>query len=100
MWDEGLQPERTSLSWLRTALGVTAVSLLLARVTMTVSMWLAAMALVTAAGSGFVAYASHRANERRLALLRRGGSVVFAGGPVVVTLAVTVLAVIALVFLW
>lgn len=97
MWDEGLQPERTALSWLRTSLGMFVVSLLLARFAAAVSLWLTVVALTAAMASGVIAVVSHTANERRVRALRQGGTLVSVLWPLVVTATVTALALFALV---
>ncbi|GAB3268434.1 DUF202 domain-containing protein [Kineosporia babensis] len=62
--DPGLQVERTTLAWIRTALAFAVVSLLLIRTgrpeTIVVAILLAMAGVITAAGLGLVQRARHR----------------------------------------
>ena len=61
-WDAGLQPERTSLAWLRTCLGLAGGALLTARVFVATESWLALglVVLVAASGAGLVWWGADR----------------------------------------
>jgi hypothetical protein len=97
LWDPGLQPERTSLSWLRTGLGMVGVSLLLLRESARVSGWLMALPLATAVIAASLTYARHGVHLRRVRDLRDGASVVGAAWIVATTAMVLALALLGLV---
>jgi uncharacterized membrane protein YidH (DUF202 family) len=66
-WDAGLQPERTTLSWIRTSLSFAVVSLLTARLATeagVVAVVVALSGIVAAAGLVALQARSHRARDR------------------------------------
>jgi uncharacterized membrane protein YidH (DUF202 family) len=73
LWDVGLQPERTSLAWLRTCLGLAGGALLTARVFLATESWaaLGILVIVIAAAAGLVWWGAHRRARLATDSLRR-----------------------------
>jgi uncharacterized membrane protein YidH (DUF202 family) len=80
-WDAGLQPERTSLAWMRTCLGLGGGGLLTARVFVKTDAWAAIglVVLVVAVGAGLVWQGAQRRARTADASLRSGRGL--AAGP-------------------
>jgi putative membrane protein len=96
VWDAGLQPERTALSWRRTGLAMLGGSLLLARALAEVSVPLAltvgALGIATAVATLIALERRYRSHHRRLTSAA-GERIPLAGGglPLVVAAATTLL---------
>lgn len=96
-WDPGLQPERTTLAWVRTGLALTVVSLLLTRLsegTGPAALLAGLAGLVAAEGLVIAQAGRHRRSDARL---RTGGLRPALGAAAVVTVVTVALAVVALV---
>ena len=91
MWDNGLQPERTSLAWLRTGLGMVGLSLLLVREATRVSEWMIVGCLVAAITAATFTF-TQPAHVRRTQNLSNGRPVASLAGVVAATAMVLVLA--------
>jgi uncharacterized membrane protein YidH (DUF202 family) len=91
LWDDGLQPERTSLAWLRTGLGMVGVSLLLVREATRVSEWMIVGCLLAAIAAATFTW-TRPAHVRRTQNLRHGRPVGSLAGVVAATAMVLALA--------
>ena len=94
VWDAGLQPERTALSWRRTGLALLVGSLLLARVlantTGVAALAVGAVGLAAAIATLIVVELRYRSHHRRL-LASAGDRIPLAGGRLPFVVAVTTL---------
>lgn len=96
-WDAGLQPERTTLAWIRTALTLTVVSLLTARLAGESGPLAAAVGLGGTTVAALLVAVQRRRHYRRDRTLRAGVTLDPAVGPVLgAALLTTTLAVAAL----
>ncbi|MFC7597607.1 DUF202 domain-containing protein [Terrabacter sp. GCM10028922] len=91
LWDVGLQPERTSLAWLRTCLGLAGGALLTTRVFLVTQSWAAAWVVVVliGVGTGLVWWGAQRRSGAIAGNLRRENGL--ARGPGACLLVVTVM---------
>lgn len=71
-WDAGLQPERTTLAWVRTALGFVAVSLLTARLALETGLVAVAVALAGTFVSALLVWMQAHRHPRRDRAVRAG----------------------------
>jgi uncharacterized membrane protein YidH (DUF202 family) len=90
VWDRGLQPERTSLAWERTALGLAANAALLLRAGAQGAPFARVLGAVTLGVAGAVFLASRTRYVRRDAALRGRGRA--PGGRLVLAVGVTTVA--------